>query len=220
MTLNRPIDVLLKVSCALWLLSFASLQAGEPDSPMTTSVCESCHGTNGVSKNPLVPILAGQPYTLIEDNLLAFRAKRRICAPQRSDESPSALLAKTMCTTVASLEDTEITALAAFFERQAFIPAEQAFESTLTASGSILHIEKGCERCHSQGGRQTNAMAPILAGQWMPYLRRAMDALRSGTRKGPKVMNTSIHNLNENEVEALLQYYASQQEGMPGASNP
>ncbi len=42
-----------------------------------------------------------------------------------------------------------------------------------------------------------------------------MDALRTGARKGPKVMNAAIHDLEGRDVEALLNYYASQQELSP-----
>jgi cytochrome c553 len=53
-------------------------------------------------------------------------------------------------------------------------------------------------------------MAPVLAGQWTPYLRRALDAVRAGTRNGPKMMNEPLRELDDSAVEALLSYYASQ----------
>jgi cytochrome c553 len=40
-----------------------------------------------------------------------------------------------------------------------------------------------------------------------------MDAIQSGTKKGPKIMNAAFHELDEKEVEALLNYYASGPEG-------
>ena len=75
-------------------------------------VCGGCHGAGGVSLNPLVPTLAGQPYTLIEDNLLALRGGKRACAPERGDGSPAAALAHTMCSFVRDLRDEDISALA------------------------------------------------------------------------------------------------------------
>lgn len=200
------------LAAVLILLLMANRAMAEQELAPITAFCASCHGEGGVSRNPLVPTLAGQPYTLIEDNLLAFRAGKRACSPQRSDGSPAALLAQTMCARVAELTDEGISELARFFERQAFEPAEQSFDPALADRGARLHIDRGCERCHSDGGRTTNDMAPVLAGQWTPYLRRAMDALRSGERQGPKVMNAAIHELADREVEALLNYYASQRE--------
>lgn len=174
-----------------------------------TAACAGCHGERGVSQNPLVPTLAGQPYSLIEDNLLAFRAGNRACAAERDDGSPSALLARTMCASVAELTDAEITALAEYFEQQDFVPAGQDYDSSLAEGGERLHAEKGCEACHADGGRTTQAMAPVLAGQWTEYLRRAMNALKAGTKQGPEVMNAAIQELDEQDVEALLNFYAS-----------
>lgn len=192
---------------AILLVSGAAF--ADPESAAITEFCAGCHGQDGVSDNPLVPTLAGQPYTLIEDNLLAFRAGKRACAPERDDGSPSAQLAQTMCAGVAELTDGQIAALAEHFERRDFEPAGQTFEPSLVERGKRLHVEKGCERCHADGGRMTQSMAPILAGQWTPYLRRAMEALKSGSKQGPKVMNAAIHELDEREIEALLNYYAS-----------
>lgn len=178
-----------------------------------TVVCAGCHGEGGVSGNPMVPTLAGQPYTLVEDNLLAFRSGGRSCDPARDDGSAAAKLAQTMCMTVSELSDEEIESLAAYYESRTFVPAEQTYDHALAERGAGVHAESGCERCHSDGGRTTNAMAPVLAGQWKPYLRRAMKALRAGDRHGPRAMNAAIDELEDEEIEALLHYYASVQAG-------
>ena len=173
-----------------------------------SEICSSCHGERGVSANPLVPRLAGQPYTLIEDNLLAFRAGKRSCSPARADGSPAAALAQTMCALVRDLGDREIASLAEYFSAQAFVPAQQDFDPQLAARGAALHRQLGCERCHADGGSQTLGMAPVLAGQWTPFLRRALGAVREGTRRGPKMMNEPLRSLGEKELEALLNFYA------------
>lgn len=196
------------VAISAFGLGFQSAQA-QPEIEPVLDECAGCHGAGGVSTNPMVPTLAGQPYTLIEDNLLAFRGGGRACSAQRDDGSPPALLAKTMCMLVAELKDEEIVALAAYFESRTFESAEQTFDAALADRGSRLHAEKGCEGCHSDEGRTTNAMAPVLAGQWKPYLRRAIHAVRSGERHGPVAMNVAIDKLNDQEIEALLHFYAS-----------
>lgn len=202
-----------------WMWPLAGQAAG-PDSSEVVDVCLGCHGERGVSSNPMVPTLAGQPYTLIEDNLLAFRAGRRSCAPQRDDGSASAVLTKTMCAAVSDLTDAEIAELANYFESRKFEPVKQTFDPALAAVGAELHREEGCERCHSDGGRTTNLMAPVLAGQWMPYLRQAMSAIRSGEKSGPKMMNKAVKGLSPNEVEALLHYYASAGQRLGEATLP
>jgi sulfide dehydrogenase cytochrome subunit len=193
-------------------LSVVSLTAGADGPRIAAEVCSGCHGAGGVSLNPLVPTLAGQPYTLIEDNLLAFRAGRRSCSSHRNDGSPAATLAQTMCTFVRTLDPQEIAAVARYFEGLVFVPAEQPFEPPLANRGRQLHRELGCDRCHADGGRETLGMAPVLAGQWTPYLRRALKAVNRGDRQGPKMMNAPIRALEDGDIEALLNYYASQQD--------
>lgn len=188
----------------------AESQSGAPE--VAQRVCSTCHGAGGVSPNPLVPTLAGQPYTLIEDNLLAFRSGQRSCSPQRADGGPAAVLAQTMCAQVKDLGDDQIAALATYYESLAFEPASQDFDPALAARGAEVHRANGCERCHANGGRETLGMAPVLAGQWTPYLRRAMEAVRMGARHGPKMMNEPLRQLDDAAVEALLNHYASRQD--------
>lgn len=176
---------------------------------VATEVCSSCHGSGGVSLNPLVPTLAGQPYTLIEDNLLAFRAGKRACAQERADGSAAAALAQTMCSFVQDLRDDDIPALAAYYEGLDFVAAEQPFDPTLAARGAEIHEANGCDRCHVNGGRGTLGMAPVLAGQWKPFLHRALEAVHRGQRKGPTMMNEPILQLDDASIEALVNYYAS-----------
>lgn len=175
---------------------------------IATEMCSACHGAGGVSQNPLVPTLAGQPYTFIEDNLLAFRAGQRSCAPERADGSPTAALTSAMCEMVRGLSDGEIAAIAAWYEGQEFVAATQQFDPALASRGELLHQQAGCDRCHADGGRETLGMAPVLAGQWTPFLRRALQQVHRGERKGPKEMNRPIRSLADGQLEALLNYYA------------
>jgi sulfide dehydrogenase cytochrome subunit len=182
---------------------------------IAATVCGSCHGAGGVSQNPIVPTLAGQPYTFIEDNLLAFRAGKRSCAPERADGSPTATLASTMCGFVRELQDQDIAALAAWYEGLTFVAAAQPYDPAPASRGAALHQQGGCDRCHANGGRDTLGIAPVLAGQWTPFLRRALQELRAGQRQGPKEMNGPIRSLDDGGLEAMLSYYARPQDGAP-----
>jgi len=175
-----------------------------------TPVCIGCHGLNGLSVNSTVPIIAGQAYTVIEDNLLAFRDGERACTETEYLQGEAAALVSVMCKVVATLENSDISALAEFFELQAFAPARQPFDPLLAAEGASIHLEANCELCHSQGGSENNGMSAILAGQWTPYLERSLLRIRAGERKGPKVMNQAIREFTDMDIAALLSYYASQ----------
>lgn len=188
------------------LIAAPAVMAEAPQ--IAAEMCSACHGAGGVSQNPLVPTLAGQPYTFIEDNLLAFRAGQRSCIPERADGSPVAALASAMCQVVRGLSDGEIAALASWYEGLDFVAATQQSDPALASRGELLHQQAGCDRCHADGGRETLGMAPVLAGQWTPFLRRALQQVHTGERKGPKEMNRPIRSLADGQLEALLNYYA------------
>jgi sulfide dehydrogenase cytochrome subunit len=191
---------------------FSPAIAFPSDVSTLTPVCSGCHGLNGVSSNSTVPTIAGQAYTLIEDNLLAFRDNERACAETEFLQGEAAVLVSAMCAFVATLENQDIAALAKFYELQVFVPAKQSFDPSLAADGATIHRQANCELCHSQGGRESNGMAAILAGQWTPYLERSLLRIRAGERMGPKVMNEAIRKLTDGDIEALLNYYSSRQE--------
>lgn len=194
------------------LALFSPLAAFSADLGTLTPVCSGCHGPDGISENSTVPTIAGQAYTLIEDNLLAFRDGERACTETELLQGEAAALVLAMCAVVATLEDRDISALAEFYELQVFAPARQSFDPALTTEGARIHQQAGCEVCHSQGGRESNGMAAILAGQWTPYLERSLLRIRAGERMGPKVMNRAIRELTDGDIAALLSYYASQQD--------
>jgi len=177
-----------------------------------TPVCSGCHGPDGISSNSTVPTIAGQAYTLIEDNLLAFRDQQRACGETELLQGEAATLVSAMRSVVATLENQDIAALAEFYERQVFVPARQPFDPSLAAKGARIHQQSNCELCHSKGGRESNSMAAILAGQWTPYLERSLLRIRAGERMGPKVMNEAIRQMSDGDIDALLNYSASRRD--------
>jgi len=172
-------------------------------------MCESCHGPDGVSVTASVPTIAGQAYTLIEDNLLAYRSNERSCNTEPPGNDGRSAPPSPMCAIASTLADEAISALAEYYERQEFLPANQDFDKTLATRGEELHRQAECELCHSGGGSASNGMAAILAGQWTLYLETAFRQIRSGERMGPTVMNSAIQLLSNEDVRALLNYYAS-----------
>ena len=175
-------------------------------------ICESCHGQGGVSVTASVPTIAGQAFTFIEDNLLAYRTNDRPCTTESSGDGEPLASPSPMCAIAATLDDEAIAVLAEYYEQQEFEPARQAFDESLASRGEQLHHQANCEQCHSGGGRISNGMAAILAGQWTPYLEIAFHQIRSGRRMGPKVMNGAITLLSDDDIQALLNYYASRQD--------
>lgn len=196
-------------SCLIGLTLVVPTAVFSADVSLLTPVCGGCHGINGLSVNSTVPTIAGQAFTLIEDNLLAFRDDERACGETELLQGEAAALVSAMCAFVTTLEDADISALAEFYEMQTFVPAKQPFDPALAAEGAGIHREANCELCHSQGGRESNGMSAILAGQWTPYLERSLLRIRAGERMGPKMMNRAIHEFTDADIAALLNYYAS-----------
>lgn len=185
-------SLLLSVVAAARTPPVTAAQAAEVKTLMRT--CSACHGGNGTTPSSDIPIIAGQPFSVIEDALILFAGGQRPCTA--------------MCAIAAALSPLEKETLANYLEQQNFTPAAQEFQPSLAALGAKLHLNNGCETCHSQGGRNGNGMAPILAGQRTPYLRNALHQIKAGKRSGPKVMNHAVQSLSNDETEALLNFYA------------
>jgi sulfide dehydrogenase cytochrome subunit len=47
------------------------------------------------------------------------------------------------------------------------------------------------------------------AGQWIPYLEQAFDEFHTGKRPMSKKMKDKMAQLDQNDVKALIQFYAS-----------
>ena len=120
----------LTVGPVLWI---TDARAAEVEALLLT--CLACHNGNGVPINRDVPIIAGQPFTVINDALMLFANGERPCT--------------SMCAMVSALSSPEKIALANDLELQAFIPAKQEFDPALAQLGAKLHEENGCEDCHS-----------------------------------------------------------------------
>ena len=90
------------------------------------------------------------------------------------------------------------------------MPAKQPFDAALAEAGKTVH-DSNCSRCHSDGGSSPDDEAGILAGQWAGYLRASFADYASGDRDQPDRMREALESLSENDIEALVNYYASQQ---------
>lgn len=166
-------------------------------------MCEGCHGKDGISSQPDVPIIAGFSYEGFLNTMDVFRLDERIALSfQRPGEQ------ETVMNDIArALGDNDVLALADYFSKRPFRAAEQAADEVLASNGEILHKQK-CERCHRQNGAEAVEDAAILAGQWTPYLRRQFENILSGKRLIPRSMLRRVRNLPAEDIEALLNFYA------------
>lgn len=198
-----------KSAAALFaLLLAASVSAVELDE--LTAQCDGCHGPKGVSTDSDVPTIAGQSAGFLQRTLNTFQVWGRPCIKSAYRHGDTTRPETDMCQVAEGLTGEEIRALAAYYSQQPFVPAVQPWDESKAAAGKELH-EQHCETCHEQGGTAAET-APRLAGQWTPYLRKALQFVPTGEHLVPPLMERTVTDFSKDQIDALLNYYASQQD--------
>jgi sulfide dehydrogenase cytochrome subunit len=200
---------LISIAISLTLGLFASAaMAGDLDSIVAD--CNGCHGNDGVSQWTNVPTIAGVPEFVHSDALYLFRDEARPCSESQYKQGDTSKAATTMCAVTADLSDDQIDEIAAYYAGLPFVAAKQDFDAALAEAGKAVH-EAQCDRCHSEGGSNPDDEAGILAGNLMGYLEAQLAAYRAGKREQPAKMEEKVNALSDDDVKALVNYYASQQ---------
>lgn len=209
-------------SLALGLLALAgSPLAAPPDGVMLAQSCGGCHGTNGVSAGTIMPSLAGQSRDYFIASMQRFR----------SGERPSTVMGRL----AAAYSNGEIAAMAAYFARRKPAPQTGPLDAKLVQKGLTIYY-KQCKYCHLDGrlwqhfhqyreyerdcnkschlnyGPDTKDDTPLIGGQWPAYLRVQMEDFRSGKRKMSEKKAQAIKPLSREDLEAVVQFYASQKD--------
>jgi sulfide dehydrogenase cytochrome subunit len=172
--------------------------------------CEDCHGSGGISSDSDVPTIAGQNATFIEKTLRSYQVWGRPCIKSSFRHGDTSRPKTDMCQVAEGLTSEDIKALSAHYSAQPFQAANQPFDADLAARGAALHQQR-CEQCHEQGGTVPDR-GPRLAGQWTPYLRKALKFVPTGEHLVPPAMESAVDDLAQGDIDALLNYYASQQQ--------
>jgi sulfide dehydrogenase cytochrome subunit len=193
---------------ALLLLAARSLAAADAGS--LAADCESCHGPGGVSPHADVPTIAGQTPEFLLKTLRGYRRWDRPCLKSDWRSGDTSRPRTDMCQIAESLSDEEMEALAAHYGALEFIPAQQEFDEERAASGAALHA-KHCDTCHSDGGR-SGGRGPRLAGQWVPYLKTSLKYVPTGEHLVPPLMERRVVDFSAEQIDALMNFYASQQD--------
>jgi sulfide dehydrogenase cytochrome subunit len=195
---------------ALWSLTAASsIQAADIDELVNS--CSQCHQRDGASDDPNMPIIGGNSVAYIVSSMTAYKKKERSCPEIEFIHLDKTLGTTDMCRISRDLSEQDIEKLAQYYASKRFRRANQDFKLGLARKGALIH-ERDCEKCHSQGGNNPDDDAGILAGQWKPYLKQQFFAFYSEKRKLAKKMEPKFNKLDKTEIEALLNFYAS--EGM------
>ena len=199
---------LISIAISMTLGLFGS--AAMADLNAVVENCNGCHGNDGASQWSDVPTIAGVSEFVHSDALYIFRDEARPCTETEYKQGDTSRPATTMCAVVADMSDDMIDEVAAYYAAKPFVAAKQDFDAALAEAGKAIH-EAECDRCHSEGGSNPEDDAGILAGQWAGYLTDTFAEYRSGEREQPKKMEEKLSALSDDDVKALVHYYASQQ---------
>lgn len=172
--------------------------------------CADCHGENGISTEADIPTIAGASEAYLSDTMLAYKEGIRIAIESKYRDGELTRPPTDMHKIAKNLNDDQIQEIAIFFSTQKFIPAKQKFDEKLVSTGESIHAVH-CQKCHEDGGSSADDDAGILAGQHTTYLKEAFTLYRSGQRVMEEKMKVKIDKLTDEDVDALLSYYASQQ---------
>jgi cytochrome c553 len=193
----------------LLTLGFTAARADEATDPevmahaerLAIGTCGTCHGVKGISQQPKYPRLAGQNPTYLAAQLKAFRGQ------QRGD--PDAI--GYMWGMSASLEDSTIDALAAYYAAQTAVGGSAGHDAPMVARGREIY-EKGvesagvpaCSACH---GPDAHGIAdfPRLAGQHAQYVMKQLASFQNNMRN-VAVMHGVAQALKVDEMRSVAAY--------------
>jgi cytochrome c553 len=181
--------------------------SGDPLAGATKSyLCQGCHGTEGISEEPLIPKLAGQYGDYIAKQVRNYQSGAR-----------SHPIMNAMAATVAS--DTDLADIAAYFASQPKMEGDNAPGNPLGEAiflhGDQLKKRLACISCHGvhgKGAAPGTSMYPVIGGQQKEYIRKQLMDFRAGIRTNSPggIMNIMTRLLTDEEIDALADYISSQ----------
>jgi cytochrome c553 len=159
--------------------------------------CLGCHGENGNSTLPQVPILAGQTARYIYLQLVDFKEGRRV-EPQ-------------MEPFVQPLSRDDMRELAAFFASQKSRSLSFALDEAKVRRGKSKSEEVLCTMCHLGGFAGQNEI-PRIAGQHFEYTVKQLRDFKARKRTNDAGNMTAVaRTLSEQDIEDLGHYLVSLQ---------
>ena len=206
---GKKISIILQHGLFMCLLSFGTTShASAEDVLVLMEQCFNCHGPGGQSVTPEMPIIAGYSAQYIIDTMTEYRHSERPCHEARYVTGPHKGQTDDMCRIARELTIRETEAIADHLSRKPFIPAKQKFDAEKAKRGEKTHY-RTCENCHEDGGSAASDDNGIIAGQWTQYIRHQMEEFDTGRRTMVKKMKNRFDKLDLDDIEDLVQFYAS-----------
>lgn len=162
------------------------------------TVCAACHGANGRSDMPGVPVLAGQYSLYAITQLFLFREGRR-------NNEAMVALAKPM-------KDEDLRGFSDYIGTLPPVPAPAPAappDAARMSKGKALAQQHKCTFCHGDdlaGGQQV----PRIGGQKEDYVRLTLKGFKSGDRPGyTRAMTEALSQVPVEDLDLLAYYVAN-----------
>ncbi|MFU8876774.1 MAG: c-type cytochrome [Wenzhouxiangellaceae bacterium] len=166
--------------------------------------CIACHGDDGTSNDPKVPVIAGASDFYLESQLFLFADGDRPCVEDFFAAKEDVDLAN-HCVALEGFSEDEKVELAEYYSGKPFVAPAQEIDAALADQGKSIH-ERTCARCHSNDGGLALDDAGILAGQQKHYLVHQLTAYRDGERWVPD--GKPDMDYTDEQIQALAEHYA------------
>lgn len=184
------------------------MDANAADIASLTGPCEDCHGKDGASEESKIPSIGGMSAVYITDSLALYSDKSRPCEDIEYPAGEHKGETTNMCEVAKKLSEEEAEQVADHYAGKPFVRAKQDFDAELAKRGKGIHA-LNCKKCHEDGGSSPDDDAGFLAGQWTPYLEEQFEEYAAGKRPMPEKMQPKMEKLSEDDIKALINYYAS-----------
>lgn len=201
--------IIIKKLPALLLFALIGTTSAHANDKLIT-MCNDCHGSDGVSMESDMPSIAGISETSISDMLFNYVDGGRPAAKGKFRHGDTTRPETDMIEIAKAMSEEEIEHVAKYYGAKDFTPAKQNFDAELAQKGEKIH-QKNCAKCHDDGGCIKDDDASILAGQWSTYLASAFAEYQAKKRVTEDKMQSSIDALSDEQIQALINYYASLQ---------
>ena len=188
------------------MLSNAYATDAKKGAALAQGLCAACHASDGNSVIPANPILAGQHYTYLKNQLNYFQVKQGEDKAKRENA--------VMLGIASGLSSDDIDNLAAYYSQQKIKPS-YASNLELAKVGEVVYKAgddsrgiPSCSSCHGPRGLGIPGQFPRISGQHATYTASTLKSYKNGSRANNKQMMTISSRLTETQINALAEYLA------------
>ena len=188
------------------MVSNAHASDAKKGEALAQGLCAACHASDGNSVIPSNPILAGQHYSYLKNQLNYFQVKE---GEDRAKRENAVMLG-----IASSLSSDDIDNLSAYYSQQKIKPS-YASNIELAKAGEVVYRAgddsrgiPSCSSCHGPRGLGVPGQFPRISGQHATYTASTLTSYKNGSRANNSQMMAISSRLTEGQINALAEYLA------------